>query len=336
MRIIVDVMGSDLGCAELVKGALDAKTQFGDELELTLVGKESEIRGAITANKADASTVTIVDAATVMDMNDAPTDVIKAKKDSSMAVALTLLRNGEGDGLVSCGNTGALLTGATMIVKRIKGVRRAALAPSAPNLQGRFLIIDSGANVECKPEYLLQFGLMGTIYASKVLKVNNPRVGLLNNGAEETKGTDLHIESHQLLKTSGLNFVGNIEGPAAFSAECDVLVSDGFSGNIFLKACEGMSLLVNNLIKDVFVGSFSGNIAALLVMKGIKNMRKKTSSKEVGGAPLLGVCKPVIKGHGNSDAYALKNAIKLACEYAKSGVIDDIQESVANYTDDKE
>ena len=276
----------------------------------------------------DAAGVSILPAADVIGMEDDQTALLKTKKESSMAVALRALKDGAGDALVSAGSTGALLVGATMIVRRIPGIRRAALAPLLPTAQGNALLIDCGANVECTPEYLLQFATMGAHYMQSVLGVAQPRVGLLNNGAEEHKGMPLQQETYQLLKTAPVNFIGNIEGRDVPLGAADVIVADGFTGNILLKTMEGVGLFFAGELKSIFLKNAASKLAALLVRDGIRSFKKKMDYNETGGAPLLGIAKPVIKAHGSSKAKTFESAIAQAVTYVEQGVIDKIARSV--------
>ena len=323
MKIIVDAMGGDHAPGEIVAGALSACKKFN--IEAVLVGREVALRPLIPQ---DAAGVSILPAADVIGMEDDPTALLKTKKESSMAVALRALKDGAGDALVSAGSTGALLVGATMIVRRIPGIRRAALAPLLPTAQGNALLIDCGANVECTPEYLLQFATMGAHYMQSVLGVAQPRVGLLNNGAEEHKGMPLQQETYQLLKTAPVNFIGNIEGRDVPLGAADVIVADGFTGNILLKTMEGVGLFFAGELKSIFLKNAASKLAALLVRDGIRSFKKKMDYNETGGAPLLGIAKPVIKAHGSSKAKTFESAIAQAVTYVEQGVIDKIARSV--------
>ena len=332
MRVILDAMGSDKGAREFVKGALLAVEEL--DIEIKLVGREEELNGLLEEEGENCEykwKISIVNASEVVDMNDDPVKVMKEKPDSSMTVALRLLANGEGDALVSAGNTGALLTQSTLILKRIKGVRRAALAPVIPTGEGFALLIDSGANVECTPEYLLQFGLMGAFYAEHALGVVSPRVGLLNNGAEEHKGDPLHREAYQLLKKAGedglINFIGNVEGRDVPLGKADVVVADGFSGNVFLKTFEGLGLAFAKELKKIFMISRRAKLSAFMVRNGIREFRRKFDYNEAGGAPLLGVRMPVIKTHGSTSSVALCNSIVQAVDYVNSGMTIKIAQS---------
>lgn len=326
MKIIVDAMGGDHAPEEIVKGACMASKEFG--VHIVLVGRQNEIEPFLDKD-ADVS---VVHAQDVITMEDDPTKAIRVKKDASMTVALRLLADGQGDALVSAGSTGALLVQATLIVKRIRGVRRAALAPIMPTATGGTLLIDSGANADCSPEYLLQFALMGASYAKFALGIENPRIGLLNNGTEEHKGGELQQKSYVLLKQAAekkmINFTGNIEGRDAVLGGADVIVTDGFSGNILLKTVEGAAMFFAKEIKGIFMKNIFSKIAALMVKDGIRSFKKKMDYNEVGGAPLLGISKPVIKAHGSSKAMALRSAVKQAIDYVNANSIEEITKNL--------
>lgn len=329
MKIILDAMSGDFAPTEIVKGGALAAKELG--VEILLVGNEDEIRKVMTENALSDENIEIYDCKETISMEDDPTSILKEKKESSMGVALTLLKDGKGDAAVSAGNTGALLAGGTLIVKRIPGVTRAALAPILPRKNGKTMIIDAGANTECRPEMLEQFGVMGSAYMKYAEHIENPKVGLANNGSEETKGTEVVIEAHNALKKrKDINFVGNVEGRGVMLGECDVFVCDGFTGNLVLKSCEGFGLLIMEMLKEVFLKGFFSKIAALLVLKKVKKLKKSLDYKEVGGAVLLGIKKPVIKAHGNSDAKTIKNAIKQARRFAEGGVIKSIEDALNN------
>ncbi len=324
MKIIADVMGSDKGCRELVKGACDALHEY-ENIELVLVGDKDEIEGALKEFEADTSKVEIVHTTDVITMCDDPLSVNRAKAGSSMSTGLRMLSEGQGDAFVSAGNTGALFTGATLITRKIKGVNRAAIAAIIP-MDPPVLLLDSGANIVVTPQYLLQFAVMGAEYMKKIYGVENPRIGLLNNGAEETKGTELQLETYKLLsETKEINFVGNIEANKLSQNVCDVLVTDGFTGNILLKSIEGMGKVMLGMLTKVFKANVGTMFAYLLVKKNLRSVKKNFDSSEHGGAPLLGISKPVIKAHGSSNAKAFKNAIRQAKAYAESGMIDEIK-----------
>lgn len=314
-------MGGDKDVLEFVRGAVMAKKEY--EAEITLVGDEQKIREALAAEKSDAALFEIVHAPDVLSMEDNPLSIRREHKDSSMATALKLVAEGKGDAAVSAGNTGALFIGGTGYVHCIDGVRRAALASILP-LSNPVLLMDCGANAEVTPQFLVQFAHLGSIYMERVMGVKNPRVGLLNNGAESHKGTPLYKEAHALLAAEeGIHFVGNVEGKAIAFDQCDVLVCDGFSGNIVLKTIEGTSKFVLKQFTGIFSGVI-GKLAGAMVLKKAKGLKKRFDAKEYGGAPFLGLAKPVIKAHGNSDARAVKNAIRQAIAYVNTGVIEEI------------
>ena len=323
MRIIADVMGSDKGARELVKGACQAIREYKD-IELVLVGDATEIKEVIVEFGGNTDRIEIVATTDVIEMCDDPLSVNRSKSASSMSTGLRMLAAGEGDAFVSAGNTGALFTGATLIVRKIKGINRPAIAAVLP-MTPPVLLLDSGANINVTAEYLVQFAVMGSEYMKKMYGIESPRVGLLNNGEEETKGTELRLEAYAALREcEKINFVGNIEGNRVSQNACDVLVTDGFTGNILLKGIEGMGKLMGSLLKDLFTAGLSTKIAYLLVRKQLGGVKKKFDSSEHGGAPIIGVSKPVIKAHGSSNAKAFKNAIRQAAEYARSGMIEEM------------
>lgn len=328
MKIIVDAMGGDNAPEAIVRGAVYARDRLG--VEICLVGRTEDIERCLDG--VDRSGISIVDAPEIITMEDDPSTAVRRKKNSSMAIALNLLKNGEGDAMVSAGSTGALLTGATLIVKRVHGVRRAAMAPVFPSRENGLMLIDCGANAECTPEYLLQFGYMGSFYAKRIMYIDNPRVGLLNIGVEETKGGELQHETYKLLrqaKEAGrINFVGNVEASTMLMGGVDVVVADGFSGNIALKTAEGVAKWLFTELKDVFKMSTKNMLAAAVVKKDVKGLAKKIDPNEVGGTALLGISKPVIKAHGSSGDEAFFAAIRQAKSFAESGLINDIAENV--------
>ena len=332
MKIIVDAMGGDNAPLEIVRGALDANRKHG--VELTLVGRTAEILRAVEACgvKSLPAGVEIKDATEVVEIADDPAMAFKLKPDSSLTVGLKLLRDGAGDAFVSAGSTGALLSGATLVVKRIRGIRRAAMGAQIPTAAGRMVLCDCGANAECTAEYLLQFAYLGSYYAQRVMGIEQPRVGLLNIGAEEEKGDALRHEAYALLKEAGdagrIRFVGNVEANDAMLGAVDVLVTDGFTGNVMLKNMEGLGKFLLKALKGVFLSSAKTKLGALLVKDGLKDLKKLMDPSEVGGTPFLGIQKPVIKAHGGSDARAIENAVLRAKEYAESGFIADIQANI--------
>ncbi len=326
MKIIIDAFGGDNAPVEIIKGARMAKDEYN--IDIILTGSESKIRKAAAENDIKIDDMQIADAPEVITMDDDPSAVIKTKKNSSMALGFNLLAQGEGDAFISAGNSGALVMGATMIVKRIKGVKRPAFAPVLPTLKGCSMLIDGGANVECRPEMLVQFGLMGSIYMNKVIGVDNPKIGLANCGAEEHKGTPLYQEAYQLLKSSNLNFVGNIEGRGVPEGDSDVVVADGFTGNIILKMYEGVAGALMGKIKGIFTKNVKNKLAAALVLSDMKEMKKQFDYNEYGGSPILGVSKPVFKAHGSSKARTIKSAVGLTVQFVKNNVVNEIAENI--------
>ncbi len=327
MKIIVDVMGGDNAPLELVKGACRAYEETG--VDMILVGNREEIEHVALDNQLDITPFEIIDARDTVEMTDDPLAVVRKRTESSMIKGLRALADGEGDAFVSTGNTGALFTGGSLIVRRIKGVKRAGIGTVLP-LNNPILLLDSGANVTVTPEYLETFAVMGSIYMKELFGIDAPRVGLLNNGSEECKGTQLQIDTYALLsKNENINFVGNIEGNRLRKDVCDVLVTDGFTGNILIKTIEGMGKLMMGAMKDVFMSSSITKLSALLVKKQVGAMKRKFDSSEYGGAPFLGLRKPVIKAHGNSKAKAFANAIKQAISCAESGISEKIAADIA-------
>ena len=328
MNIILDAMGGDNAPLEILKGAADAVREYPD-VELTLVGQEKTIRDLCAAESIPLERIKIIDAPDVITMEDSAQTVVMSKKNSSMSVGLKTLAAGGGDAFISAGNTGALMTGATLLVRCVKGVKRAAIATILP-MEKPVLMIDSGSNVNVTPEFLAQFGILGSVYMEQVFGVVNPRIGLLNNGTEEHKGTQTMIDAYALLsKTEGINFVGNIEGKAIPFGACDVLVTDGFTGNIVLKTIEGLSKFMMKKLKGIFMKNALNKLSALIIKKEFSSLKKSFDSSEYGGAPFLGISKPVFKAHGSSDARAVKNAIRQAKEYLEKGVPDIIDERIA-------
>ena len=330
MKIIVDAMGGDHAPQEIVKGAVRAQRELG--VELVLVGKKEIIEDLLRQEQADLNGIRVVDARDVVTMEDDPSTATRRKKDSSMAVALNLLRDGEGDAMVSAGSTGALLTGATLTVKRIKGIRRAALAPVLPAGENGVMLIDCGANVECTAEYLLQFAYMGSYYAKKIMGCKDPRIGLLNVGTEDTKGGELQHQAFALLKQAHeegrIHFAGNVEGTGVFDGSVDVVVTDGFTGNVLLKGTEGVIKYMMKALKGVFYKSTVNKLAAGVLKKDLTEMKKSMDVNEVGGTALVGISKPVIKAHGSSNAASFFAAIRQAVAFANSGIIEDITEHI--------
>lgn len=327
MKIIVDAFGGDNAPLEILKGALDAKNEYN--IDIIFTGSEEIIKKVAKENNLDISDVEIVNAEQVITMEEEPNVVLKAKSESSMAVGMRLLSDGKGDAFVSAGNSGAICVGATLIVKRIKGIKRPGFAPVMPHFGGGcFMLCDGGANIECRPDMLVQYAKMGTAYMQDVMGVENPRVGLANVGTEEHKGTELYQTTYQLLKESGLNFVGNVEGRDIPNGACEVVVCDGFTGNLILKTYEGVAKGLMGAVKDLFTKNLKSKLAAGLIYSDIKSMRKAYDYNEYGGAPIMGCLKPVFKAHGSSKANTIKNAIRLTKDYVDSNVIDKITKAL--------
>ena len=326
MKIIIDAFGGDNAPLEIIKGARMAKDEYG--VDILLTGSESKIKAVAAENDIKIDDMQIANADEIITMEDDPSAVIKTKKNSSMALGFDLLARGEGDAFISAGNSGALVMGATMIIKRIKGVKRPAFAPVLPTLKGCSMLIDGGANVECRPEMLSQFAVMGSIYMNKVIGIDNPTIGLANCGAEEHKGTPLYQETYQLLKSSDLNFIGNVEGRGVPEGESDVVVADGFTGNIILKMYEGVAGALMGKIKGIFTKNIKNKLAAALVLSDMKEMKKQFDYNEYGGSPILGVSKPVFKAHGSSKARTIKSAVGLTVEFVKNNVVNEISENI--------
>lgn len=327
MNIIVDAMGGDNAPLEIVKGAMLAVDEFNID-KLILVGDEKKINSCVKENNITLKNVQIKHCTDEITMCDDAKSVLKEKPDSSLAIGFKLLNDGEGDAFVSAGNTGAITVGATLLTKRIKGVKRPAIASVMPSAKKPFVLMDCGANAECRPEFLYQFGLLGSIYMQNVLKVSNPRVALANNGTEETKGTPVVKEAYALMKSAPYNFVGNIEGRQIPFGDADVVVADGFTGNLILKMYEGVAKVLMNSIKAAFMKNTLSKISYLGVKSGINDMKKQFDYKEYGGAVVLGVKKPVIKAHGSADARAFKNAIKQAVWFLQTDLIDKIEKEL--------
>ena len=341
MKIILDAMGGDLAPQAPVLGALEANRLWN--AQVTLVGKAEEILGVLKAQGMEnlPQGVEIMHADDVVDMHDDPAAAVRTRKNSSMMVGLRMLSEGAGDAFISAGSTGALLSGATLIVKRVKGIRRAAMGPAMPNKAGgKTLLLDCGANAECTPEFLLQFGLVGSLYAKKTLGIENPRVGLLNIGTEDTKGTPLQKEAYKLLQNAHekglIHFIGNIEGRDALMGQVDVVVCDGFSGNVLLKSIEGTAGFMGSLMKHkIFKRNIFSVLGYLLCKPGVNEVMKMMDYREVGGTQFLGIRKPVIKAHGASDALAFRNAVKQAQDAAKEDISGELELALAAIGEEK-
>ena len=331
MRILVDVMSGDNAPLEMLKGVSLAAKEY-KEHEILIVGDQNEISHIAITNEIDITGIDIIHADSVINMEDNPICVVRDKKNSSMSVGLKALAKGDVDAFVSAGNTGALITGATIIVKRIAGINRPAIASVIP-LGNPILLMDSGANLTVTSDNICQFAFMGAKYMEKIYGLDRPRVGQLNNGAEYNKGTALQVESYQLLSESGLNFVGNVEGKEIPFDICDVIVADGYTGHIFLKTVEGMGKFLLKTLKELLMSNIATKLSALTM--DTNELKQRFDASEHGGAPLLGISKPVIKAHGSSDATAIKNAVRQAIHFIQSGVNDDIISFARDYDERK-
>ena len=329
MKILLDAMGGDKAPDANIKGAIKAINQI--KAEVVLIGKEEVIRERVKELYGKeieeiSDRLKIKNATETIEMEDGPTDAIKHKKDSSMVVGFKMLKEGEGDVFISAGNSGALLAGATLLVGRIKGIDRPALAGILPAYHSQLLLIDAGSNTNCKPINLLQFAQMSTIYLRNTFGIEKPRIGLLNIGTEETKGNELVRESYKLLKESseelGINFIGNVEGRDAFSGEIDAIVTDGFTGNVFLKTTEGLGKFVKKSLVESFTQSLFTKISYLIAKKPIKSLSKAMDYKSYGGALFLGVKKPVVKAHGSSDETLFEFTIKQAEKFVENRAVE--------------
>lgn len=335
MRIILDAMGGDHAPEAPVLGAIQAAKMFG--AQITLVGRGEEILEVMRANGEDnlPKGVEISHADDVVDMHDDPGTVIHKRKNSSMVLGLKMLADGQGDAFISAGSTGALLSGATLLVKRVKGIRRAAMGPVMPNKAGgKTVILDCGANAECTPEFLLQFGIVGSLYAKEYLGVESPKVGLLNIGTEDSKGTDLQKQAYALLQNADaqgmIHFVGNVEARDVPLGAVDVVVCDGFAGNVLLKTIEGTAMFMGSLMKHkIFKRNFLSAIGYLFCKPGVDEVMKMLDYREIGGTQFLGIKKPVIKAHGSSDSLAFCNAVKQAMDAANSDISVELEQALA-------
>lgn len=327
MRIAVDVMGGDNAPRAIIEGSVTAVREYG--AELYLVGLKNEIVKYLSEEDKKNPKINIVEASEIINVDEAPVNAIKRKKGSSLVVGLKLVKDGNCDAFISAGSTGAFLAGSLLKVGRIKGIDRPALSPLIPTLKGNCMVIDAGANVDCKPRNLQQFAVMGSIYMEKIMKINNPRVGLLNVGAEASKGNELTKESFELIKNAGVNFIGNVEARDIISGVCDVCVCDGFAGNVLLKTTEGVAITLFKLLKHEFLKSLKTKLGAILLKDNLKNIKKRFDYTEVGGAPFLGINGIMIKAHGSSDAKAVKNAIRQAKLLYDNKCLDTIMNEIS-------
>lgn len=326
MNIIVDAFGGDNAPLEVIKGCRLAQENLG--IDITLTGDKNIIIKTASDNGIDISGMNIEHSDTVIDIHEEPSEILKSRNDCSMAVGLKLLSADKGDAFVCAGSTGALVVGSTFIAKRIKGIKRAVLAPILPTAKGHVMLVDGGANVDCRPEMLVQFALMASAYMEKVKGIKNPKVGLINVGTEDTKGRELEIETYKLLENAPVNFCGNLEARDLPKGNFDVAVSDGFTGNVVLKLYEGMGSFFSGALKNIFSGGILSKLSALMVMGKLKGFKKQMDYTEEGGAVLMGISKPVIKAHGSSDAKAFYNAIRQAKNCVAVGVTETIIKSI--------
>ena len=340
MKILLDAMGGDNAPKSTVQGAADAVKEFGDGMTLALLGDEAKIKAAAQELGVDLTPFELIHCTEDVDMHDDPVKAVRHKTDSSLVKGLTMLKNGEADAFVSAGSTGALHVGTSLIVRTVKGVKRPALATCMPGKKQPFLLLDCGANAECTPEFLLQFGLVGSVYAKKQLGIENPKVGLLNIGTEDSKGTALQKEAYALLKNAGekglVNFVGNVEARDVPLGAVDVVVCDGFSGNVLLKTIEGTAMFMGSLMKRMFKKNLLSKLGYLLCASGVKDLMKMLDYREIGGTPFLGIRKPVIKAHGASDVLAFRNAVKQAADAAASDITGELEENLQRLAAEKE
>ena len=330
MKIIIDAFGGDNAPLEIIKGCRMAADELG--VEILLTGSEEKIRACARENNISLDGMEILDCADVLTMEDDPS-AIRTRKDTSMAVGLRALAEGKGDAFASAGNSGALVVGATLFVRRIKGIRRAAFGQVIPTGTGCSMVLDIGANVECRPSDMVQFGMMGSAYLEKVMGIKNPTVGLANVGTEDHKGGPFQHEAFALLKDSGLNFIGNIEGRDLPEGRVDVVVCDGFTGNIMLKVYEGVAMVLMDKIKGVLTKGLKNKLAAAMVYGDMKAMKKEFDYNEYGGAPVLGTNKPVFKIHGSAKAKTVCSAIRLLKNYVSENVVEDLKTAVAAYNE---
>ena len=326
VRIVLDAMGGDNAPGAIVQGGLEA---IGDDpnIELILVGREAEVTSALGGNVP--ARVSIVNATEVVEMDDHPAASVRQKKDSSMNVGARLVADGKADAFVSAGNSGGIMAAAIFVMKRLPGLERPAIATSIPSKTGSAILLDSGANTEVKPEYMVQWALLGDAYARRVLHAEKPRVALLSNGEEESKGNELTVAAHQLLKAAPINFVGNVEGKAMFDGDVDVVVTDGFTGNVVLKTIEGVASFILAGIRDAAMASLPGKVGGLLLRPNLQPLRDKADWRKHGGAPLLGVNGVCIIAHGRSDAEAAKNAVLRGAEAVRAGLVPAMKEALA-------
>lgn len=326
MKIIVDGFGGDNAPLAVLQGCELAVKEYG--VDLIVTGDEEILKKTAREHNISLERITFYHAPGIIGMEDEPTALLKEKSDCSMAAAFNLLKGGAGDAFVSGGSTGAIVIGANFIVKRIKGIKRAGLATVIPTINGCYMLMDAGATLDCKPETLTHFGMMGSIYMNKIIGIQNPRVGLVNVGTEDTKGGELQQGAFSMMQNAPMNFIGNIEARDIPAGVADVAVADGFTGNVILKLTEGLGSMFSKKIKGMFMEGLGGKLSALMMMDKLKDFKKSMDYTEYGGAPLLGVMKPVIKAHGSSNPKAFKNAIRQARDFAERNLIGEIEAAV--------
>lgn len=334
MKVVVDGMGGDNAPQAIVEACVLAQKEY--DVDIIITGREEDINKELSKYQYDKNRISVVHAEEIITNNEAPVKALKTKKESSLVKALNMVKNGEADAIVSAGSTGAFLAGCTLIVKRIKGISRPALAPVMPGKYGPFMVLDVGANADCKPPYLLQFAKLGKVYFENVLGVNNPSIGLVNIGAEEEKGNELTKEAYKLLKEEDFNFVGNVEPRDIPEGEVNVLVCDGFVGNTVIKMYEGVAGTMLKELQKEIMSTTRGKLGGLMLKPVFKRFKKKYDYKEYGGAAFLGVDGACIKAHGSSDARAFKNAIKVAKTYHETGVLEKVKAAFKEKNDDSE
>lgn len=326
MKIILDAMGSDNHPEPEISAAVEAVKLFGDEI--TLVGREEQISARLNAVAGDFQQIKIVHAAEIVTMTDKPAENARRKSDNSMAIGMDLVKSGEADAFITAGNTGGAMANALFRLGRIRGVKRPALTALFPVKNGHCAVLDIGANADCKPEYLLQFAHLGAVYTDKVLRKQNPRIGLLSNGEEAGKGNNLVKQTYPLLLNSGLNFIGNVEGKELFGGQADVVVTDGFTGNVLLKTSEAVAVMITDILKEELTSSLITKIGALLAKPAFGNIKKLMDPGEVGAIPLLGIDGLVFVGHGRSDAHALVNGIRVARQAVEADLLTALKDSI--------
>jgi phosphate acyltransferase len=327
MKIVLDCMGGDFGPGPNVEAAVQIARERG--YEIVLIGRQELIRPLLVKENTANLHLPIVHASEVIEMHEHPAQAVKSKKDSSMVVGVNMVKNGDADAFVTMGNTGGALAAGLLNLGRIKGVQRPCLTSAFPTQKGWVLLADLGANADCKPEWLMQFAVMASVYAERVMNKRNPRVMLISNGEEETKGSELVQAAHQLIKASKLNFIGNAEGGDLPAGNADVFITDGFTGNVIVKLSEGMGGFINGMLKEEILRTPKSKIGGLLIKEAVDRVKKRTNYEEIGGAPLLGVDGVVIIGHGRSKAPAIKSALLRAAETVERGVVDAIERGLA-------